>query len=271
MADGFIERTLEKLVAAIERAIESEEIAKAGGLLQGIDPRVKVVGFTGLIFAAVFSRRLTVIATVFALAILMAALSRVRPQVLAKRVWLPVLVFTGVIAAPALFITPGLTIYRVPLVGWQVTAQGVRSAAFLLARAETAATLALLLVLCTRWAHVLKALRVLRIPVVVVAILGMTHRYIFLLLETAREAFEARRSRTFGVLGGKMRRTLAVNTAGVVMDRSFQVADDVYMAMQSRGFDGEVRILSNFAMSGRDYAFVVVLLGVSMAAIWWGR
>jgi cobalt/nickel transport system permease protein len=106
---------------------------------------------------------------------------------------------------------------------------------------------------------------------VVVVILGMTHRYIFLLLETAREAFEARRSRTFGVLGGKARRTLAVNTAGVVMDRSFQVADDVYMAMQSRGFDGEVRILSDFVMTRRDYAFLVALLGLAVTAIWWGR
>jgi cobalt ECF transporter T component CbiQ len=270
MANGFIERTLETLVTAIERAMESEEIAKADGLLQGIDPRVKVVGFTGLIFASVFSRRLSVIATVFTLAVLMAALSRVRLQVLAKRVWLPVLLFTGVIAAPAIFITPGRVIYEAPA-GWHITQQGVRSAVFLLARAETAASVALLLVLCTRWTHVLKALRVLRVPVVVVVILGMTHRYIFLLLETAREAFEARRSRTFGVLGGKARRTLAVNTAGVVMDRSFQVADDVYMAMQSRGFDGEVRILSDFVMTRRDYAFLVALLGLAVTAIWWGR
>ena len=44
--------------------------------------------------------------------------------------------------------------------------------------------------------HVLKALRVLRVPVVVVVVLGMTYRYILLLLEIAHEMFEARRSRT---------------------------------------------------------------------------
>lgn len=270
MANGFTERSLQALVGAMERAIESEEIAKADGLLQRLDPRVKVVGFTSVIFACVFSRKLSVIVAVFVLAVATAGWSRVRPGVLAKRVWLPVLVFTGVIAAPALFITPGNTIYRVPLLGG-ITAQGARSALFLIVRAETAATLAMLLVLCTRWAHVLKALRVLHVPVVVVVILGMAHRYIFLLLETTREALETKRSRTFAVLGGRMQRTLAINTAGVLMDRSFQVADDVYTAMQSRGFDGEVRLLSEFCMSQRDYAVLVIFVGVALAGVWLGR
>jgi hypothetical protein len=39
-------------------------------------------------------------------------------------------------------------------------------------RAETAATFSVLLVLCTPWSFVLKALRVLRLPIVLVVILG---------------------------------------------------------------------------------------------------
>lgn len=271
MVSRSVEQTFENLVVAIEHAIESEEIAKAKGLLQRIDPRAKVVGLSALIFASVFSRKLSVIAAVFGLAMVLALLSRVRLPVLAKRVWLPVLIFTGVIAAPALFTTPGNAMPRVPGIGAHITVQGARSATFLLARAETAATLALLLVLCTRWTHVLKALRVLRVPVVAVVLLGMTHRYIFLLLATTRDAFEARRSRIFGALGGKTRRKLVTNTAAVVMDRSFQMADEVYAAMQSRGFDGEVRIVSDFCMARRDYAVLFILVGVAVTAIWWGR
>ena len=57
------------------------------------------------------------------------------------------------------------------------------------------ATLAFLLILTTPWPYVLKAMRTLGVPVVVVAMLGMTHRYIFVLLQTATQMFEARRSR----------------------------------------------------------------------------
>jgi len=75
-------------------------------------------------------------------------------------------------------------IYRLPGLHWTVTAQGLTTASYLLLRVITAATLALLLEFTTPWVQVLKALRVFRIPVVFVAILGMASRYILLLLET---------------------------------------------------------------------------------------
>ena len=86
-------------------------------------------------------------------------------------------------------------------------------------RVETAATLALLLIYTTPWMHVLKALRVFRVPVVLVVILGMTCRYILLLLETAHEMFESRKSRTVGALDRGERRRMAISAAGVLLNR----------------------------------------------------
>ena len=137
-------------------------------------------------------------ALIFIVAVALAQLSRIPLRLLAMRVWLGVLFFTGCIALPAVFTTPGLTIWHLPLLGWRVTSQGLYSAAHLLVRAETSATWVLLVVLCTSWTHVLKALRTLRFPVTGVVIFGMTHRYIFLLVQLAREQFEARRSRLSG-------------------------------------------------------------------------
>ena len=94
--------------------------------------------------------------------------------------WIGALAFTGAIAVPALFLTPGVALYRVPGLDWPVTAQGLTTASYLLLRVETAATLTLLLVFTTPWMHVLKALRIFRVPVVFVVILGMTCRYILL-------------------------------------------------------------------------------------------
>jgi cobalt/nickel transport system permease protein len=267
---GFIERSLESFLRVVGRALESEELAKADGLLQALDPRVKVIGFGALIVAAVVSRRIAVILSILAVGLLLALVSRVPIRSLA-RVWIGVLGFAGLTAVPAMFITPGEVVYRLPLLHWEMTAQGIRSFAYVVARAETAATLSVLLVLCTPWAHVLKALRALRVPVVVVVILGMTYRYIFLLLETAREMFESRRSRQVGALPGHERRKMAAATAGVLLGKTVQLSDDVYMAMQSRGFDGEVRLLSEFSLKPRDYAGLLAFLGVCATALWWGR
>jgi len=269
--DAFMQRSLQNFIRALGRALESEELAKAGGLLQRLDPRVKVIGLPALIVAAAVSRRLAVIAAIFLVSVVLAILSQIPLRTLATRIWIAVLVFTGVIALPAVFITPGTSLYRLPLLGWTVTAQGAHSAFFLIGRTETAATLSLLLVLSTPWSYVLKALRTLGVPTVLVVIFGMTYRYIFLLLATARDLFESRQSRTVGKLSGRERRRITASTAGALMDKSFQLSHEVYLAMQSRGFTGEAHVLSDFAMKRRDYAGLALLLALSVTALWWGR
>jgi energy-coupling factor transporter transmembrane protein EcfT len=184
---------------------------------------------------------------------------------------LGVLTFTGFIALPALILTPGHAIYTVPFLGWAVTAQGLRGALFLIMRAETAATFSVLLVLCTPWSHVLKALRVLRLPVVLVVILGMTYRYIFLLLRNAHDMFTSRRSRMVGRLGGREQRRAATASAGVLMSKTLQLSGDVYLAMRSRGFQGEVYVLDEFQTGWFDWAMLALFLTVAAAAFWLGR
>src|SRR4029078_7212211 len=128
-----------------------------------------------------------------------------------------------------------------------------------------------LLILCTPWAQVLKALRVLRVPVVFVVILGMTYRYIFLMLQTAQDMFESRQSRMVGTLDGAERRRLAGASVGVLLSKSIQLSRDVYIAMLSRGYRGEVYTLDDFQMRGRDWVALAVLLGIAVLASWLGR
>ena len=194
----------------------------------------------------------------FAVAIILALLSKVPLGTLLKRVWLGVLAFTGLISIPALFLTPGQAIYRVPALHWTVTAQGWRAAVYLIMRAETAATLSLLIVLCTPWSSVLKALRVLGLPVVLVMILGMTYRYIFLLLRAAHDMFQARKSRMVGQLEGRELRRMATATAGVLMSKSLQVSEDVHRAMQSRGFRGDIYVLDEFQTGWFDWMMLAL-------------
>jgi cobalt ECF transporter T component CbiQ len=265
----FIERTLGGLLAASEYSAGAERLAAAGGALQKVDPRVKLAGLFGLITVVVSSHQLRVIGTVFALALALAALSRLRWGRLAKWVWLPVLFFTGSIAFPSLFLTSGASLITV--LGISVTESGLRSAAFLIARAETAATLSALLVLTTPWPWVLKALRTFKCPIVVVAILGMTYRYIFVMLQIASEMLESRRSRAVGVLPPSDRRRLAAATVGVLLSKSIQLSGDVHLAMRSRGFSGELYLLHEFRASLRDRLWLAGFAILIAGGFWWGR
>ena len=267
----FIERSIEGLRAGLARSVDAEHSAAAAGFLQQLDARVKVAGLFSLILAAALARRLWVIAAIFALAAALAALSRIPFRVLATRVWIGALAFTGAIAVPALFLTPGVALCRLPLLHWTITAQGATTASFLLLRVETAATLELLVEFTTPWMHVLKALRAFRVPILLVAILGMASRYILLLLETAHETFESRQSRTVGALAPAARRRMAVASAGVLIGRTFQLSGDVYLAMQARGFRGEVYLLDDFAMRRMDWMALACFLALAAAAAWAGR
>ena len=161
--------------------------------------------------------------------------------------------FTGLIAIPALFITPGDPVFSLPVLHLVVSAQGLRTAALVVLRVETAVTFTTVLVLCTPWNHILKSLRWLRLPAEVVTMVAMTHRYVFLLIETANQMFESRKSRTIGEWTDPDKRRMTARTAGVLLSKSIELSHDVYLAMVSRGFQGEVRVLTDFQMRLRDY------------------
>lgn len=268
---NFIGRTLATLVRKAERSLFAEEIARQNGFLQSLDPRVKIVGLLALLLDVTLARNFFTIFFIFGVAVLLAVLSGVPIKTLAARAWLGALTFTGLIALPVIFITPGDALFRLPLLNWTITAQGLTSAIRLILRVETTVTLSLLLILCTLWTQVLKGLRVLRVPVVFVVILGMTHRYIFVMLDTARNMFEARQSRLVGALTAAENRRVAAQSVGVLLSKSFYLNTEVYLAMQSRGFRGEVRTLDDFEMNRNDWLALAAFLATAILAFWLGR
>lgn len=268
---NFLERSIRTLLRSFERSLFAEEVAKVNGLLQTLDARTKLVGLLALILATTALHRLALLAGMFAFAVLLAACSRVPLRTLATRVWLPALSFSGLIALPALFLTPGRVLWQLPGPAWPVTEQGLRSASFLILRVETTASLAALLVLTTPWPRVLRALRFCKVPATAVVILGMTYRYIFLFLKTALDMLESRKSRTLGDLPGPQRRRLAAAAIGVLVSRSFQLSSEVHLAMLARGFHGEIYLLDEKSMRAADWAMLAAFVGIATVSIALGR
>jgi cobalt/nickel transport system permease protein len=264
MSAGVIAKTVRGFTRALAKTLVSENSAHERGLLQSLDPRVKLVGMLALVVAAALSRKPLVLVALFALGVALTVASRLSLRTLAKRVWVVAFGFTFMIAAPALFLTPGETVYTLPVGSLAITAQGLRSALMLIARVETAVTLSTLLMLTTPWMHLLKALRTLMVPVEVIALLAMTHRYVVLLMETANAMFESRQSRMVGRLNGHEQRRLMVNTGGVLLSKTLDLGNQVFLAMQARGFRGEIRLLTDFRLRTWDY---VAMSGFAVAAV----
>jgi len=266
---SVIEHTLSDISHTLEQSIFAEDIARQRGLLQSIDPRVKVLSVLALLIAVGLSRSLVVIIGLYLVTLVLARVSAVPMSFFVKRVWLFMPFFTGIIALPALFITPGPTLVQLPL-GLVITRTGALTALFLLLRVSTSVSLAILLVLTTPWNSALKALGVLHVPDVFVLILGMTYRYIYLLLHTLNDMFLSRKSRVMGRLSGAEERRLIAASAGTLLGKSLHLSSEVYQAMQSRGFRGYPRTMDTFKMRAWDWACLIGMLLVTGIAIWLG-
>lgn len=267
---SVLEHTLRGIAETLERALFAEEISAREGLFQSLDPRVKVVSVLALLLGVGLSHSLAVIGAIYLLVLLLAWCSAIPASYFIKRVWLALPFFTGLIVLPALFITPGPALLRLPL-GLAITSTGVTTVLFLLLRVSTSVSLTLLLILTTPWNTVLSALSVLRVPDVFVLILGMTYRYIYLLLHTANDMFLSRQSRVVGRVSSAENRRMIAAISATLLGKSLNLSSEVYLAMQSRGFRGSIVTLKPFRMTTRDWLWLAVFLAAAVTVILLGR
>jgi cobalt/nickel transport system permease protein len=228
----ILAHTLRNIAGTLEQGLFAEEISSRPGLWQGLDARVKVVAVLAWLIAVSLSHNLWVILGLYLLTIGLAGASAIPANYFIRRVWLALPFFTGVLVLPALFITPGPAWIHLPL-GLVITQTGGMTALFLLLRVSTSLSLAMLLILTTPWNTVLSALGVLHVPDVFLLILGMTYRYIYLLLHTANDMFLSRQSRTVGEMSDAESRKTLASVSATLLSKSLALSSEVYLAMQS--------------------------------------
>ena len=265
--ESFLTGNISSFTQALESIVVTEDLCRAPGLLQGLDPRVKVITLVLFIILVGLAQSLPVLILIFVFALLCVLLSKIPRFIFLKRLFIFIPIFTAVIAIPALFITPGIPLLS--LAGKTIiTEQGARTAGFLVMRVVDSLSLGLLLILTTPWTKLLTALRWMRLPSLIVAVLGMTYRYIFLLLHTTNAMFMARRSRIIGGLSGNENRRWLGRALVTTMLKSQYLSEEVYLAMLSRGYQGEVYILSDLTMRRRDYLWVAFSVVAALIMLW---
>jgi cobalt/nickel transport system permease protein len=121
--------------------------------------------------------------------------------------------------------------------GWQAAAE-------LIIRASIALAMLVTLVATTPFSQLLRALRQLRVPAVLVAVLAFMYRYSFVLSDELERMRRARRARTFCPSVWSELAALG-SFAGVLFVRAFERSERVYAAMCARGWRGDVTRLDD--------------------------
>jgi cobalt/nickel transport system permease protein len=182
-------------------------------------------------------------------------------------------------AATLLFTTPGNPI-AAPL-GLVITDSGLERFVSIVFKSWLAAQVALLVAMTTHFTQITWALNNLRVPQVLVAIIGFMYRYLFTLQQEAERMLRARAARcgraTGYRSGGRLlwRAQVAGGMVGSLFLSSYERSERVYAAMLARGYNGEIKAKVSSPLDWRAVALAgipvlaVVIIQV-MAHWWWG-
>ncbi len=259
----FIDRSIRGALTFFKEALFADETAALPGVLQALDPRVKMATVLLALLLALFTRSMAVLGVLYLLTLLLAVLSRIPFGIFLLRTWVFIPLFSLMIAVPALFsfVTPGEAVWSAgPL---SVTRPGLAAAGFFVGRVLVSVSLTVLLSLTTRHFELLRALRFFRVPQLFVMVLGMAYRYIYLFVEIVENTHRAIRSRAGTGMHYKKGQKIVTWNIAQLWTRSYSLNEQVYNAMVSRGFRGEPVALGHTRTRPLDWLW---LLG-SLAAL----
>ncbi len=262
-------KTADSVAHAVTDVLQNEEIAARPGLLQRLDPRVKLLTLVLFAVTASLVHSVWLLIALIGLTMVLAAASRVGLGSFARKVWLSAGLFAFLVALPSALevFTPGETAVTIgPLT---LTEPGLMGVATLVTRVVAAAGFALLVIWTMRWPDLLRALSAMRMPDVVVATLAMTQKQILTLLRTVEQIHLARESRTLALGTTRENRDWVTERMAFVVRKSLRTADDVYDAMLSRGFTGAMPSLVRLRMRPHDWAWAAAsaLLCIAVVAL----
>lgn len=239
-----------------------------GAVLQEMPPELKTAGGLCLVLACVCSARPAVGIQMTALMLILA--------VTAGR--LPAARYLRLLAVPGSFLLlGGLALlleygsfpegyFQIPVGGGYlyVTAESLHQALLVTARSLGAVSVLLLLGAVTTMAELTKILEKLHCPSLICSLMYLMYRYIFVMSETHRTMQQAAKSRLGYEDPGRSLATTG-KIYGNLLAASYRQAGKNFDAMESRGYEGEIRFLTK----ERTWNAKITGITVALAAAEW--
>jgi cobalt/nickel transport system permease protein len=279
---SYVDKGIAGFARIIRQTFLEWELASRQGFLQSLDSRVKILFWIGLLIAISLKKGVVELLIIAIALALLGLFSRVRLPALYGRV-IPLSFFFGfLVSAPAMLnvILPGTIvapiidlpvsysfwIYSIPQqIG--ITEEGIGVCFMLTLRVFDSLSLSFLMLATTPFAEIVKALKLFRIPDELLLIITLTYKYIYLFAQTITDMYRAKKARlVLGVSASEFRNWSAGRMV-TIFRKTEQRVDDIYRAMLSRGFSGEIRLPRKPAVRASDLIGAAVLASFVFAAL----
>jgi len=259
-----VPQSLRDLVESAESLVYIEDLSGKRGLLQAINPMVKLIVVVFMIVTSLFLSSLLYLTLICAVPLILVLASRIPLKQFASRTaFIPA--FAAIISLPVLFLTYGQPIFAANMgaLNLTVTSEGLQRFLLFTVRVWFCVASLSLLILSTGFDRMLKLLSSLKVPPVVVQMFSLTYRYFFVSVHEAQSVLIAKEARTY-----IRKRTInlqALKDLGSVLAtlfiRTYERSERVYLAMKSRGFEIESNSKSSIPkLHFRDFLFAATTI-----------
>ncbi|QAA32929.1 cobalt permease [Clostridium manihotivorum] len=159
--------------------------------------------------------------------------------------------FTFIVLLPAIFIGYG------------------NNSLVIILKVLTSITSANILAITTNWSDLINALKLFHMPDMFIFVLDITTKYIIILGEFSLNMLYALKVRSVGRSKNKNKSLSGI--VGTMFIKSKEMAEEMHMAMECRGFTGEYKIYTKFKFSLYDFIFVAIDLILVLTYFYFDR
>jgi cobalt/nickel transport system permease protein len=272
----FLDRTLQKLAELIKIGYSQADTASRKGLLQKLDARTKLIFLISFIVIISFQRQIPNLLLCFFFILILYPLSGLNLILSLKKAFWPVFFFGFIVISPAMLnIVSGgeikfkliqfdreytFWIYHLPAsIG--ISGEGIQLVIKLFLKISNSILLTLLIFSTTSFAEIIKAMRLFRVPDIILLSITLSYKFIFILAKTTEETYLSLRSRWINHTNDTEGSKIIAGRISFVFRKSWNKYEEIYRAMIARGFSGRVNLCYSGKFHLRDLIFCFVLLG----------
>ncbi|MEM3833546.1 MAG: cobalt ECF transporter T component CbiQ [Thermoprotei archaeon] len=250
---------LRDILNTLEYSVLSEKFTNINGVLQNIDPRIKLYSLALCILTAISVNSIILLGIIFVIITILTITSKIPLKLFFLRTaFIPL--FSIIIVLPLPFITSGskLIIISYDKFFVSITWEGLYKAIQFIVRVWISVASLSLLIFTTKFSKLVYLMKNIKVPIIFTSIIIITYRFIFFFINETYRMILAKEARTVN----KESRLQIMKTIAQIIStlfiRAYEKNEKVYLAMIARGYTGEIKLTDNAKINYKDWAFLII-------------
>ncbi len=260
----FIERSILSVLGFFKDCLINNSFIEKTGFLQCLNPKAKVFFLLMILLLLSFTQSINKFVFLSCICLALVFLSKINLFYFLWRSLFFIPLFSLVIILPNILdvFSPGKVIlsFKIFDIYFNVTQEGIHKSLIFVLRVSLSVSYVILINITTAHLRLLKAIKSFGVSALFVEIMRMTYRYIHIFVQAIENMYLAIKSRTGSNIPVHQGQKVVVWNIAAFWNRTENLNQQVFNAMLSRGYKGEVLVFEEEKLQFNDIVFLLISL-----------